>query len=99
MKAGDFKLAKKSFDHVLSVASPSVQLLYLAGLSRVNLSDWKGTRKFLERAMKIYPAMTVAQQHLGVTYAKLADKPTAQSMLATLKASGGRCTIRVSMPI
>ncbi len=96
LQAKDFKAAKAAFDHVLASAPRDANTNYLAGISRQGLNDWKGARKFLEKATKIDPNMTSAWRELGVTYVKLNDKPNAEATLATLQAKvtacGGICS-------
>lgn len=91
LKAGDFKAAKTAFDHVLASAPRDANTNYLAGISRQGLGDWKGARKFLEKATKYDPNMTSAWRELGVTYAKLGDKPNAEATLGNLQAKATAC--------
>jgi tetratricopeptide (TPR) repeat protein len=71
LKAKDFKAAKSAFDRVLAVAPKDANTNYLGGLARTGLSDWKGAKRLLEKAVKLNPALIGAQRELGVTYAKL----------------------------
>ena len=91
LQAKDFKAAKTAFDHVLSVAPRDANSNYLAGVARQGLGDWKGAKRFLEKATKIDPGMTSAWRDLGVTYAKLGDKPNAQATLDALQAKVMAC--------
>jgi len=91
LQAQDFKAAKTAFDHVLMSAPRDANTNYLAGLSREGLGDWKGAKKFLEKATKIDPNMTGAWRELGVTYAKLGDKPNAEATLASLQTKATAC--------
>lgn len=91
LQAKDFKAAKTAFDHVLSVAPRDANSNYLAGVARQGLGDWKGAKRFLEKATKIDPGMTSAWRDLGVTYAKLGDKPNAQATLDALQAKVTAC--------
>ena len=91
LQAKDFKAAKLAFDHVLASAPRDANTNYLAGISRQGLDDWKGARKFLEKATKIDPNMTSAWRELGVTYAKLGDKAGAEATLAALQAKASAC--------
>ncbi len=91
LQAQDFKAAKTAFDHVLISAPRDANTNYLAGLSREGLGDWKGAKKFLEKATKIDPNMTSAWRELGVTYAKLGDKPNAEATLASLQTKATAC--------
>jgi tetratricopeptide (TPR) repeat protein len=91
LQAKDFKAAKTAFDHVLASAPRDANTNYLAGLSREGLGDWKGAKKFLEKATKIDPNMTSAWRELGVTYAKLGDRPNAEATMASLQAKATAC--------
>lgn len=91
LKAKEFKAAKTAFDHVLASAPRDANTNYLAGLARTGLGDWKGAKKFLEKATKYDPNMTAAWRELGVTYAKLGDKPNAEATLAGLQAKATAC--------
>jgi tetratricopeptide (TPR) repeat protein len=91
LQAKDFKAAKRAFDHVLTAAPRDANTNYLAGLARQGLGDWKGAKKFLEKATRIDPNMTSAWRELGVTYAKMGDKPNAEATLATLQGKATAC--------
>ena len=91
LQARDFKAAKTAFDHVLLSAPRDANTNYLAGLSREGLGDWKGAKKFLEKATKIDPNMTSAWRELGVTYARLGDRPNAEATLASLQTRATAC--------
>ncbi len=91
LQAKDFKAAKTAFDHVLASAPRDANTNYLAGISRQGLGDLKGAKKFLEKATKIDPNMTSAWRELGVTYARLGDKPDAEATLASLQAKATAC--------
>jgi tetratricopeptide (TPR) repeat protein len=91
LQAKEFKAAKTAFDHVLASAPRDANTNYLAGLSRSGLGDWKGAKKFLEKATKYDPNMTAAWRELGVAYAKLGDRPNAEATLAALQAKVTAC--------
>jgi tetratricopeptide (TPR) repeat protein len=91
LKIKDYKTAKRAFDRVIAVAPKDANSHYLAGLSRTGTSDWKGAKKFLEKAVKLDPALTSAQRELGITYAKLGEKPKAAQILTLLKAKSKEC--------
>lgn len=91
LKAKDYSKAKRAFDRVIAVAPKDANTQFLAGMSRTGQSDWKGAKKFLEKAVKLDPKMIRAHQELGVTYAKLGDPAKAQATLATLKAEDTSC--------
>jgi Flp pilus assembly protein TadD len=91
LKAKDYTKAKRAFDRVVAAAPKDANAQFLAGMSRTGLSDWKGARKFLEKAVKLDPKMIRAHRELGVTYAKLGDKAKAQATLTALKAHDASC--------
>lgn len=91
LQAKDFKAAKTAFDHVLASAPRDANTNYLAGLAREGLGDWKGAKKFLEKATKIDPNMTSAWRELGVSYAKLGDRTNAEATMASLQAKATAC--------
>jgi tetratricopeptide (TPR) repeat protein len=91
LEAKDYKAAKTSFDRVISVAPKDANTQYLAGLSREGLNDWKGARKFFEKAIKLDANLIGAHRELGVTYAKLSDKTKAEATLAALQSKATSC--------
>ncbi len=91
LQAQNFKAAKIAFDHVLTSAPRDANTNYLAGMAREGLDDWKGARKFFEKATKIDPNMTNAWRELGVSYAKTGDRPNAEATLAALQAKATAC--------
>lgn len=91
LKAKDFKAAKTAFDRVLAAAPADANTNYLAGLSRTGLEDWKGSRRFLERAVKLDPELIGAQSELGVAHARSGDRSKAQAVLDTLNAKAASC--------
>lgn len=94
LEAKDFAKAKRAFDRVIAVAPKDANTQYLAGVSRTGLNDWKGARKFFEKAVKLDATMIRAEQELGVTYAKLGDAVQAAAILATLQAKVATCAGR-----
>lgn len=103
LQAKEFKAAKTAFDHVLASAPRDANTNYLAGIARQGLGDWKGAKKFLEKAAKFDPNMTSAWRELGVTYARLGDKPNAEATLAALQtkatACGGTCPTAAELKV
>jgi tetratricopeptide (TPR) repeat protein len=91
LETKDFKTAKMSFDRVISVAPKDANTQYLAGMSREGLNDWKGARKFFEKAVKLDGNLIGAHRELGVTYAKLSDKPKAEATLVALQGKATSC--------
>lgn len=84
-EAGKFGVAKAAFDRVLPYAGNKSTVYYLAGASRMGLSDWKGARKMLEKAVAASPDLLLAQRDLGVTYAHLGETGMANAMIAQMK--------------
>ena len=91
LKASNFAEAKKALMRVLDVAPKDANANYLAGLAYAGLNDLKGARRFFEKAVKYDSEMVLARQELGVTYAKLGDKPKAEAELSSLKAMSDKC--------
>ena len=91
LEAKDFKAAKAAFDHVLSVAPRDASANLMAGIARVGMEDWKGARKLFEKAVKLDGNTILAHHQLGVTYAKLGDRPKAEAELAALKTKADTC--------
>jgi tetratricopeptide (TPR) repeat protein len=91
LKADRFAEAKKSFGRVLGVAPKDANANYLAGLAHAGLNDLKGARKYFERAVRYDKKMVLAHQELGVTYAKLGERPKAEAELASLKQLSAQC--------
>lgn len=91
LKAKDFKAAKTAFDRVLASAPRDANSNYLAGLARQGLGDWKGAKTKFEKAAKLDPNLIGAKRELGVTYAKLGDKPNADATLVALEATDAAC--------
>ncbi len=91
LRAQNFKAAKTAFDHVLPFTPKDANTLYLAGLSRSGLGDWKGARKFYEKAIKFDASKIAAHRELGVALGKLGDKPAAEAELAALQARKTVC--------
>ena len=91
LKAKDFRGAKAAFDHVIAVAPRDANSHYLAGLSRTGLNDWKGAKRYLEKAVKLDSNLIGAHRELGVTYAMLGDKAKAEATSAALQAKATTC--------
>jgi tetratricopeptide (TPR) repeat protein len=91
LQAQRYRDAKKAFDHVLSVAPGDANTNLLAGLASAGLDDFKGARKYYERAVKADKELVGARRELGVTYVKLGEKEKADAQLAALKAMQDKC--------
>ncbi len=91
LEAKDFKKAKSSFDHVLSVASGDANAQYLAGVARTGLGDLKGARKYYAKAAKLDSGMVMAWRDLGLTDAGLGETAKAQETLNAIRTQRGAC--------
>lgn len=91
LEAKDWRAAKVAFDRVIAVAPKDANTQYLAGLARTGAGDWKGAKRYLEKAVKLDPELIGAQRELGVTYAKLAERPKAEASLAMLQGKATAC--------
>lgn len=91
LQAQRFAEAKKAFDRVLAVAPKDANTNYLAGMARAGLDDWKGAKKFYEKAVKYDADLVMAQRELGVALAKLGDMPKAQAQLDLLNQRSASC--------
>ena len=91
LEAKNYKAAKLAFDRVIAVTPRDANTQYLAGLARVGLGDWKSARRNFEKAVKIDPKLIGAQQQLGLAYAKLAETPKAQGVIAQLESHSATC--------
>jgi len=88
---GRYREAGRAFEDVIPYSSQPALLYYYTGASRLRLGDTKGARRMLERAVKLAPDFLIAQQDLGVAYAKLGDRPKAEAVLAKMKAQADQC--------
>lgn len=86
-----YRQAGSAFEDVIPYTSQPSLLHYYVGASRLRLGDAKGARRMLERAVKLAPDLLIAQQDLGVAYAKLGDRPKAEAVLAKMKAQADQC--------
>jgi Tfp pilus assembly protein PilF len=91
MKAEKYKEAEKAFDHVLSVNPKHPKTNFLAGLARAAQNNFKGARRYYEKAVKYDDSMITAHQELAVTLVKLKDAGKAKSILDNLKQRAMAC--------
>ena len=91
LKANKFSDARSSFARVLGVAPNDANTNFLAGMADAGLNDYKAAVKHYERAVRADAKLVVAQQELGVSYAKLGDKAKAEATLAKLKSLDASC--------
>ncbi len=85
LKARRFEDAKASFMKVYPDASKDPSLNTVLGITYMELNDYRGAQKYLERAVKLDKTLILAHEQLGITYAKLGDRAKAETELATLK--------------
>src|SRR5438045_1123538 len=91
LKANKFSDARSSFARVLGVAPNDANTNFLAGMADAGLNDYKAAVKHYERAVRADAKLVVAQQELGVSYAKVGDKAKAEATLAKLKSLDASC--------
>ena len=91
LKARRFEDAKLSFLKVYADASKDPSLNTVLGITYMELNDYKGAQKYLERAVKLDKKLILAHEQLGITYAKLGDRAKAEAELATLKQLQAAC--------
>jgi tetratricopeptide (TPR) repeat protein len=91
LQAQRFAEAKRSFGRVLEVAPRDANTNYLAGLADSGLQDLANARKHYEKAVKADKDMVLAHRELGITYAKLGQRPKAEAELALLTQLNTAC--------
>jgi tetratricopeptide (TPR) repeat protein len=91
MKQEKFKDAEKAFDHVLSVNPKHPKTNLLAGLARAAQDNFKGARRYFEKAIKYDDNMIIAHQELAIAHIKLGDKEKAIVILESLKTRAAEC--------
>jgi tetratricopeptide (TPR) repeat protein len=96
--AGDFVLAEKMFDEVLSEAPNDATVLTLSGMAMSGRGDFKGARRQFERAIRIDRQNLDAHREEGVALAKLGDAKGAQGELTWLKGKQAACAGKCDDP-
>lgn len=91
LKSQQFSDAKKHFAQVLQQTPGDANTNFLAGMADAGLNDLKGAAKHYEKAVRADSGLIVAQQELGVTYAKLGEVEKAQATLAHLQKINEAC--------
>ena len=91
MKQEKFKDAEKAFDHVLSANPKHPKTNFLAGLARAAQSNFKGARRYYEKAIKYDDNMIAAHQELAMVDVKLGDSDKAKLILEDLKLRANKC--------
>jgi tetratricopeptide (TPR) repeat protein len=93
--AGDYVLAERMFDEVLSESPNDATVLTLSGMAMSGRGDYKGARRQFDHAIRVDRQNLDAHREQGVALAKLGDAKGAQEMLDWLKARqtacGGKC--------
>ncbi len=90
LQVKDYKAASRALEHVTQAAPKSIDGWRLLGASRAGSSDWKGSRRAYERAVKLAPDDMNAHAGLGLALANLKE-PKAQGELDWLKAKALTC--------
>lgn len=91
MKQERYKDAEQAFDRVLSVNPKHAKTNFLAGLARSAQDNFKGARRYYEKAVKYDDNMIPAHQELAIVHAKLGDADKAKAILDTLKQRLAAC--------
>lgn len=91
MKEEKFKVAEKAFDRVLSVNPKHAKTNFLAGLARSAQDNFKGARRYYEKAVKYDDNMIAAHQELAIAHSKLGDADKAKVILDDLKSRVTAC--------
>lgn len=91
MKQEKFKDAERAFDRVLSVNPKHAKTNFLAGLVRSAQDNFKGARRYYEKAIKYDDNMIQAHQELAIAHARLGDADKARAILDTLKQRLSAC--------
>ncbi len=90
LKAKDYKAATRASEHVTEAAPKNTDGWRLLGASRAGNSDWKGSRRAYERAVKLAPDDATAHAGLGLALANMKDAK-AQGELDWLKSKTQAC--------
>jgi tetratricopeptide (TPR) repeat protein len=91
MKQEKFKDAERAFDRVLSVNPKHPKTNFLAGLVRSAQDNFKGARRYYEKAVKYDNDLIPAHQELAIANAKLGDIDKAKAILDDLKSRATKC--------
>ena len=92
--AGDYKLADRLFDEVLSETPDDSTVLVLSGMAMVGRGDFKDARKQFDHAIRVDHQNLDAHREMGVALAKTGDAKGAQDMLSWLKAKKTSCAAK-----
>jgi len=90
LKAQQFKDAAKAAEHVTDAVPKNPDAWQLLGAAKAGASDWKGSRRAYEKAMKLVPDDARVHAGLGLALANLKD-PKAQAEADWLKSKAQAC--------
>jgi Flp pilus assembly protein TadD len=90
MKAQQYKDAAKAAEHVTDAVPKNPDAWRLLGAAKAGATDWKGSRRAYEKAMKLSPDDVTVHAGLGLALANLKD-PKAQTEADWLKAKAQAC--------
>jgi Flp pilus assembly protein TadD len=90
MKAQQYKDAAKAAEHVTDAVPKNPDAWRLLGAAKAGATDWKGSRRAYEKAMKLTPDDVTVHAGLGLALANLKD-PKAQTEADWLKAKAQAC--------
>ncbi|MEO8000786.1 MAG: tetratricopeptide repeat protein [Arenimonas sp.] len=91
MKLEKFKDAERAFDKVLSANPKHPRTNFLAGLVRSAQDNFKGARRYYEKAIKYDDNLIQAHQELAIADLKLGDVDKAKLILEDLKSRASKC--------
>jgi Flp pilus assembly protein TadD len=90
MKAQQYKDAAKAAEHVTDAVPKNPDAWRLLGAAKAGATDWKGSRRAYEKAMKLSPDDVTVHAGLGLALANLKD-PKAQTEADWLKSKAQAC--------
>jgi Flp pilus assembly protein TadD len=90
MKAQQYKDAARAAEHVTEVVPKNPDAWRLLGAAKAGATDWKGSRRAYEKAMKLSPDDVTVHAGLGLALANLKD-PKAQTEADWLKSKAQAC--------
>ena len=91
LKAGDYKTAERSFDHVLDVAPDNAPTLFLMGLAQSGEGNFRGAQRSYAHSLRVDAKQIAVRRELALTWIKLGQPDKARAELATLQARATAC--------
>jgi Flp pilus assembly protein TadD len=91
LKAGDYKTAERSFDHVLDVAPDNAPTLFLMGLAQSGQGNFRGAQRSYTHSLRTDPKQIAVRRELALTWIKLGQPDKARAELATLQTRATAC--------